>query len=421
MKLDSLEAVLADVRAGKPIVMIDDQDRENEGDLMVAAERVTAESINFMLQEGKGLICISLLQEQLERIGVPMQAVENSSAFGTNFAVSFDLAGLGGEAITAEGRARTIIAASSESSRPHDFSMPGFVFPVAAVSGGVLKRRGQTEGSVDLSVMAGLRPAGVICEVMGSDGVMLRGDDLMSYCKQHKLKIISVDEIVKSRLREETAIRKVLSRRLDVKRDLSRDTRIAKVLDKAPDVQLQVVLYVDDVDESEHFAIVVGEPQQDCLVRIHSECLTGDVFGSARCDCGDQFDRSLEMILEARQGVLVYLHQEGRGIGLANKLRAYELQEKGLDTVDANVHLGFQPDERDYRVGARMLSELGLSSVRLMTNNPQKLHALEEFGLKVSERIELPVCIGEHNADYMQTKQLRMGHIFNGEPPKEGS
>lgn len=412
MKLDSLEEVLADVRAGKPIVMIDDHDRENEGDLMVAAEKVTAESINFMLKEGKGLICISLLQAQLERIGVPMQAVENSSAFGTNFAVSFDLAGLGPEAITAEGRARTILAASSESSRPHDFCMPGFVFPVAAVSGGVLKRRGQTEGSVDLSVMAGLGPAGVICEVMGADGVMLRGDDLLRYCKKHDLKITSVEEIVKRRLHEETSIRKVLSRDLNKEGDFLRNPQIAKALESAGDVLLQVVLYVDDVDESEHFAIVVGEPKDDCLVRIHSECLTGDVFGSARCDCGDQFDRSLAMILEAGEGVLVYLHQEGRGIGLANKLRAYELQESGLDTVDANVHLGFQADERDYRVGAKMLTELGLSSVRLMTNNPQKLHALRDFGLNVSERIELPVCIGEHNAEYMETKKKRMGHIF---------
>ncbi len=413
MKLDSLDEVLEDVRLGKPIVMVDDQDRENEGDLTVAAERVTAESLNFMLQEGKGLICVSLLQEQLERIGVPMQAIENSSAFGTNFAVSFDLAGLGAEGITAEGRARTIIAAASENSRPRDFTMPGYVFPVAAVSGGVLKRRGQTEGSVDISVLAGLSPAGVICEVMGEDGTMLRGEDLLAYCRKHDLKITSVEEIVKRRLREEISIRKILERSLDTSVDLSRGERISKVVASGSDVSMRVVLYVDDVDDSEHLAIVIGEPKNGCLVRIHSECLTGDVFGSARCDCGDQFDRSLEMILKAGAGVLVYLHQEGRGIGLANKLRAYELQEKGLDTVDANTHLGFQADERDYRVGARMLCDLELSAVKLITNNPQKLEALREFGVEVVERIELPVCIGEHNARYMETKEKRMGHIFS--------
>lgn len=411
MSILPIEAVLDDVRVGRPIVLIDDTTRENEGDLMVAAEKITPEVMSFMLNEGKGLVCISLTEERLGALGIPLQVQENTSLFGTNFAVSFDHRSVVDRGVTAEGRTQSILAAIREGSRPEDFVLPGYVFPVVAVEGGVLRRRGQTEGSVDLARIAGLNPSGVICEIMDADGKMVRGAALDAYCKKFNLKMTSVEELVQFRLRNEISVRRAGEFSLSTALGIGRSARLATLLANQPDA-LRVVVYVDDVDEKEHFAFVCGSPRNGCLVRIHSECLTGDVFASRRCDCGHQLDSALENILRAGEGVLVYLHQEGRGIGLGNKLRTYELQDQGYDTVDANVQLGFEVDSRDYRVGARILSDLDLGSVRLMTNNPEKVRSLESFGLKVLERVQLPICIDEHNRAYMLAKKQRLGHLF---------
>ncbi|MCB0322151.1 MAG: GTP cyclohydrolase II [Bdellovibrionales bacterium] len=419
MKLDPLDEILADIRNGRPIVLVDDVDRENEGDLMVAAEKVTAEALAFMLEHGKGLICISLPQSRLEELEIPLQPLENTSTFGTNFAVSFDYREVLPHGITAAGRAASIRHAADPAARPQDFVLPGFVFPVGAVPGGVLKRRGQTEGSVDLAALAGLQPAGVICEIMGADGRMLRGAELMDYCRKHQLKLTSVEALVQHRLHQEVSIRRVAEVEVQPEMKLGHSRIVEPLLQQAaamgqvPTIGLRIFLYVDDVDGTEHLALVKGTPGPGCLVRIHSECLTGDVFQSARCDCGQQLSDSLSAIVQAGAGVVIYLHQEGRGIGLGNKLRAYELQDQGLDTVDANVHLGFEADERDYRVGAQILHDLGLTSVRLITNNPLKLEALAGFDIEVVERIALPVHIDQHNEAYMQTKRKRMGHLFS--------
>ena len=412
MSIDPIEAVLEDVRAGKPIVLIDDNTRENEGDLTVAAEKLTPEVLSFMMNEGKGLVCLSLTEERLGALGIPLQTQENTSLFGTNFAVSFDHRSVADRGVTTEGRVHSMLAALHPDAKPEDFVLPGFVFPVVAVEGGVLRRRGQTEGSVDLARLAGLAPAGVICEIMGADGKMLRGAALDEYCARFDLRMTSVEELVRYRLRNEVMLRRVGAFSLSSQTGIGRNSRLASLLDTPAAESLRVVVYVDDVDEKEHFAFVLGEPKDGCLVRIHSECLTGDVFESRRCDCGHQFDQALENILRAGEGVLVYLHQEGRGIGLGNKLRAYELQDQGLDTVDANVHLGFEVDPRNYRAGAQILSDLGLCAVRLMTNNPDKVSSLDAFGIRVVERVHLPVHIDDDNRRYMLTKQQKLGHMF---------
>jgi 3,4-dihydroxy 2-butanone 4-phosphate synthase/GTP cyclohydrolase II len=412
MNNDPLESLFDDVRNGRPVVLVDDKNRENEGDLMVAAECISPEVMNFMFQHGKGLVCISVTEERLNALGIPMQVVDNTSPFGTNFGVSFDLRAVATAGITAEARTKTILAAVSDTAKPEDFLMPGWVFPVCAVPGGVLKRRGQTEGSVDLARLAGLKPAGVICEIMDEHGVMIRGEALDRYCEKHQLKITSVDEICRFRLRNEVSLRRVGEFTLSSDFGLRRSKALSELLRKSAPGRMQVVVFVDDVDDKEHLAFVLGQPRENALVRIHSECLTGDVFGSRRCDCGYQLNQALEMILRAGEGVVIYLHQEGRGIGLGNKLRAYELQDKGLDTVDANIHLGFEADERSYRAGAQMLDNLGVRSVRLMTNNPEKMEALEQFGITVLERVHLPVSIDDYNRSYMATKKNRLGHLF---------
>lgn len=412
MSIEPIEAILEDVRAGRPIVLVDDQQRENEGDLMVAAEKLTSEVMSFMLNEGKGLVCISLTEERLAALGIPLQVQENTSLFGTNFAVSFDHHSVVDRGVTAEGRTRSVLEAVHAGSRPEDFVLPGYVFPVCAVQGGVLRRRGQTEGSVDLARLAGLIPAGVICEIMGADGKMVRGAALDEYCRKHNLRMTSVEELVQYRLRNEVSLRRVGELPVTPEMGIGRSARLATLLKAQESGALKLVVYVDDVEEKEHFAFVHGNPREGCLVRIHSECLTGDVFGSRRCDCGYQLDQALEQILRAGSGVLVYLHQEGRGIGLGNKLRAYELQDQGLDTVDANVHLGFEVDSRDYRAGAQILTDLGLRTVRLMTNNPEKVSSLIRFGVGVLERVQLPVNVDDHNRAYLLAKQHRLGHVF---------
>ena len=415
MKLASIDEVLEDVRAGRPIVLVDDADRENEGDLMVAAEKLTLETLTFMMNEGKGLVCLSLTEEQLKQLEIPLQVVENTSGFGTNFAVSFDHHSVVANGVTAASRLVTMLEAVRPDARPEQFVTPGYVFPVCARPGGVLKRRGQTEGSVDISRIAGLIPAGVICEVMGEQGQMLRGQELSEYCRKHSLKCTSVEEIVRYRLHHEVSIRRVAELTLDKELGLERSAELEALASKYPGVPLKVMVYVDDVDGKEHMALVKGSPKDGALVRIHSECLTGDVFTSGRCDCGDQLNQALAMVLERGEGIIVYLHQEGRGIGLGNKLRAYELQDSGLDTVDANLSLGFAADAREYRVGAQILLDLGVQQVRLMTNNPDKITALENLGITVISREPLPVPMHEHNAAYLTTKRTRLGHLIPSE------
>lgn len=414
MKFDALEAVIEDVKAGKPVVIVDAKDRENEGDLMVAGELITPESMNFMIEHGKGLICLSLTKERLSQLNIPLQVSENTAPLGTNFTVSIDHRSCVGQGVTASGRAKTMREASLPDAVAEDFVRPGFVFPLSAVTGGTLRRSGQTEGSVDLAILAGLNPAGVICEIMSADGRMLRGNDLVAYCQRHSLKITSVVEIAQHRLRYQACIRRVAQADLPSLSQLSAFAKVAEIiaLPQASNLPLKVCVYVDDADDEEHLAIIVGNPVAGALTRIHSECLTGDIFGSLRCDCGGQLAHAFASMAEEGSGVLVYLHQEGRGIGLGNKLRAYELQDSGLDTVDANLKLGFAADGRNYRVGAQILRDLGLSSVRLMTNNPDKVSALQNLGVEVAERIPLPPVEGEHNLQYLRTKRERMGHLL---------
>lgn len=403
MKLDPIEAVIDDIRLGKMVVLIDDADRENEGDLVVAAEKVTPEILTFMMHEGRGLICLALSEERIRELQIAMQVRENTSAFGTNFTVSIDHKSVSDCGVSASARAKTILATVADDARAEDFVSPGFVYPLAAVPGGVLKRRGQTEGSVDLSRLAGLKSAGVVCEIMGEDGRMLRGAALDAFCKQHQLKISSVEALKQYRLRNEVCLRRV------AESPLANFGRL-NLADFAG--KLRVLVYVDDVDNEEQLAFVCGNPTDGCLVRIHSECLTGDVFGSQRCDCGDQLSRALSRIMAEGAGVILYLHQEGRGIGLANKVRAYALQDQGVDTVDANLQLGFGADLRDYRAGAQILCDLGIKSVRLLTNNPKKVQALESFGIRVIDRQPLVSTVDEHNAEYLKTKRDRMGHLL---------
>ena len=416
MKLDPFEDVLADLRAGKPVVLIDDVDREDEGDLTIAAESVTPEILAFMMTEGKGLICLSLEESRLEALGIPRQVSDNKSFFGTNFTLSVDHKSVGASGVTASGRSETIARLIADDADSSEFNSPGWVFPLAAKPGGVFQRRGQTEGSVDIARLAGMAPAGVICEIMDEAGEMLRGRALVDYCKKHDLKLTSVEEIRKQRISREVLLRRVAETTIDQLGESglfseSNNFPIESLRQKLSS-PLRVLVYQDDVNDREQLVLVKGQPQEGCLVRIHSECLTGDIFDSARCDCGEQLSQSLAKILEADEGVVVYLQQEGRGIGLGNKIKAYSLQDAGSDTVDANLELGFGADERSYDAAAGILSDLGLCEVRLMTNNPEKVKALEEGGIKVRERVGLVSSVNEHNRSYLETKREKMGHLL---------
>ncbi|MBP9838517.1 MAG: GTP cyclohydrolase II [Proteobacteria bacterium] len=416
MKFNSIEEILADIRQGKMVVLVDDESRENEGDLVFAAEKTTPEAISFMLNEGKGLICISLTKERLKKLNIPLQVSENTSHFGTNFAVSFDHKTVSNTGVTAQARTTTILNAIAQDAVADDFVLPGFVFPVCAVEGGVLKRRGQTEGSVDLARLAGLNPSGVICEIMGEDGKMVRGKALFDYCKKYSLKICSVEQLVQYRLHNEVFVRRVGEMSIDSLSEFARNQKLVEILKKGQQKEIKIRLYYDDVEELEHFALIVGNVESSdktVLSRIHSECLTGDVFGSKRCDCGEQLDKSLAMIFEKGEGVLVYLLQEGRGIGLGNKLKAYHLQDSGEDTVDANLKLGFEVDSRSYRVAAQILADLGIKKVDLITNNPEKLAALDEFDIEVENRIPLAATVDEFNLKYLKTKKEKLGHLID--------
>ncbi len=393
----SIETAIEQFRQGHLVIIVDDEDRENEGDLAIAAERVTPAAINFMATHGRGLICLAMSEERCRELELPLMVEDNTSPFGTAFTVSIEARGKITTGISAADRAATILTAIDPATRPEDLLRPGHVFPLRAKKGGVLKRAGQTEASVDLAILAGLRPAGVICEIMNPDGTMARVPDLAQVAARHGLSMITVSDLISYRLRHETLVRKIASPRLPTAYG-----------------EFRIHAYRSDVTGDENVALVMGEieAEEPTLVRVHSQCLTGDIFGSERCDCGVQLQQALQKIHDHGSGVLLYLLQEGRGIGLLNKLKAYELQEQGHDTVEANEKLGFRPDQREYGVGAQILRDLGVRKMRLMTNNPSKYIALSGYGLEIVERIPLEVPPTEMSRAYLRTKRDKLGHIL---------
>jgi 3,4-dihydroxy 2-butanone 4-phosphate synthase/GTP cyclohydrolase II len=394
----TIEEAIEDIRAGKMVVVVDAEDRENEGDLTMAAQFATPEAINFMAKEGRGLICLALTPDRCDELGLDLMAAKNESPFQTAFTVSVEAREGVSTGISAHDRAHTIQVAIDPRSRQRDLVQPGHIFPLKAKAGGVLERTGQTEAAVDLARLAGLTPAGVICEVMNDDGTMARVPDLALYCERHNLKMVTVADLIAYRRRHDKLIERVVATAMPTEYG-----------------DFEVVGFRSLVDSKHHVALVKGEVNgaEDVLVRVHSECLTGDVFHSMRCDCGQQLEDALRRIELEGQGVLLYLAQEGRGIGLLNKLRAYKLQEQGLDTVDANIELGLPADLRDYGIGAQILVDLGLSSIRLLTNNPKKIVGLEGYGLTVTDQIPIQHPATEHNREYLRTKRDRMGHLLH--------
>ena len=397
MAIASIEEALEELREGRMIILVDDEDRENEGDLTIAAEKVTPEAINFMAKYGRGLICLALNPEIVDQLGLRPMVYDNRSAFQTAFTTSVEARHGVTTGISAADRAHTIRTAIQEDARPDDLVQPGHVFPIRARRGGVLFRTGQTEGSVDLARLAGLRPGAVICEIMKDDGTMARMPDLEVFAKEHGLKIVSVADIIAYRMRTESFVHKA-----------------AETVLPTPYGEFRAAGFVNDIDDYEHIALIKGEidPEKEILVRVHSGCLTGDVFGSYRCDCGEQLGKAMEMVQKEGLGVVLYLQQEGRGIGLVNKLKAYALQDKGLDTVEANEQLGFDADLRDYGVGAQILVALGVRKMRLMTNNPKKIVGLEGYGLEVTGRVPMEIEPREENRRYLMTKCQKLGHLM---------
>ncbi len=394
-----IEAALEDIRQGKMVILVDDEDRENEGDLTMASEKVTPEAINFMAKYGRGLICLSLTDERLNELRLPMMVSENTSRFQTAFTVSIDARKGVTTGISAADRATTILTAVDENTRPEDLVSPGHIFPLRARQGGVLVRTGQTEGSVDLARLAGLKPAGVICEIMKDDGTMARMPDLQIFAEEHGLKIVTIADLIKYRLNKESLVRRIATATLP--------TKYGGVF--------TAIAYENDVDSYHHIALLKGEigPEDTVLVRVHSQCLTGDVFGSKRCDCQEQLHTAMAMVEKEGKGVIVYMRQEGRGIGLVNKLRAYCLQDMGKDTVEANEALGFKADMRDYGIGAQILADLGLHKIRLMTNNPRKIIGLEGYGIEVVERVPIETKPHQENIEYLKAKAKKMGHLLS--------
>ncbi|MGO9377350.1 MAG: bifunctional 3,4-dihydroxy-2-butanone-4-phosphate synthase/GTP cyclohydrolase II [Dissulfurispiraceae bacterium] len=397
-KLNTIEEALEDIAAGKMVILVDDEDRENEGDLCMAAEKVTAEAINFMAKYGRGLICLSLTPQRVEELKLPMMTDDNTSSFGTAFTVSIEAKKGVTTGISAHDRAVTILTAINPKSKSDDIARPGHVFPLRAKPGGVLQRAGQTEGSVDLSRLAGMHPSGVICEIMNDDGTMARMPQLLEFAKVHSLKVIAIKHLIQYRMRTESFVKRVATVHMPTKYG----------------GEFTAIAYSNMVDQNIHIALVKGDisPEEKVLVRVHSECLTGDVFGSKRCDCGDQLHKAMEMIQKEGKGVVLYMRQEGRGIGLPNKLKAYELQDKGLDTVEANLQLGFKADLRDYGIGAQILVDLGIRKMKLITNNPKKIVGLEGYGLKMVERVSIETKPHDENILYLKTKKKKMGHLL---------
>ncbi len=399
MAVSSTEEIIEDIKAGKMVILVDDEDRENEGDLYMAAEVVDADAINFMAKYGRGLICLTLSSELVDKLGLPMMVSDNKSPYGTGFTISIEAKTGVSTGISAADRARTVQAAVAPDATPSDLISPGHIFPLRARDGGVLVRTGQTEGSVDLSRLAGKLPAGVICEIMNEDGTMARMGDLEIFSQKHGIKIATIADLVAYRLHQETLVKREAEARVPT-------THAGK---------FKAIVYSNSVDKMEHIALVKGDISKvdKVLVRVHSECLTGDVFGSARCDCGSQLHAAMKMIDDEGCGVVLYMRQEGRGIGLVNKLKAYHLQdEEGVDTVEANHRLGFKSDLRDYGIGAQILRDLGVSKMSILTNNPKKIIGLEGYGIEVIERVPLEMQASAENKEYLMCKRDRMGHLI---------
>lgn len=398
MEFCSVQAALEEIRQGRMIILIDDEDRENEGDLVMASEKVTPEAINFMTKYGRGLVCLTLTEKRVKELHLPLMCTDNSAQFQTAFTVSIDARVGTTTGISAADRATTILASINPATRPQDLLRPGHMFPLKAEKGGVLKRAGQTEGSVDITGLAGLYPSGVICEIMNEDGSMARLADLQKFSEEYNMPILTIQDLIAYRTKNEKFIHKAVETTLDTIYG-----------------EFRTIVYENDIDSNQHIALIKGDVagEEPVLVRVHSACLTGDIFGSKRCDCGEQLHKALQLINEEGRGALIYMHQEGRGIGLINKLKAYNLQNEGVDTVEANIKLGFKDDLRDYGLGAQILVDLGIKHIKLLSNNPRKIIGLEGYGMNIVERVPIEMDPHEINKGYLKTKKDKLGHILH--------